>query len=107
MIGEASEYLDAIDRRAQELSALAEGVPMAFSTRGHPCVDHIRVTRTGASFEVQVISHTCVSLPPAAFDDDPTLVFAEAWRDGETGGHMVLDAEAVAILTYGVEQEAP
>ena len=37
----------------------------------------------------------------------PTLVFAEAWRDGETGGHMVLDAEAVAILTYGVEQEAP
>ena len=75
VIGEASEYLDAIDRRAQELSALAEGVPMAFSTRGHPCVDHIRVTRTGASFEVQVISHTCVSLPPAAFDDDPHLGF--------------------------------
>ena len=63
VIGEAPEYLDAVDRRARELSALAEGVPMAFSTRGHPRVDHIRVTRSGATFELQVISHVGVSLP--------------------------------------------
>ena len=78
---------------------------MAFSTKCHPCVDHIRVTRSGASFRVQVVSLTCVSMPPAAFDEDPTLAFVEAWRGNETGGYFVLDAEAVAILTIAVERE--
>jgi hypothetical protein len=106
VIGEAAEYLDAIDQRARELSALAEGVPMALSTRGHTRVDHIRVIRSGASFQVQVVSHDGVSLPPYALDDDPTLSFTEAWQGDETGGHLVLDAEAVAILTYVVQVEA-
>jgi hypothetical protein len=102
----ADDYLQAIDARAQGLSALVQGALKVFVYLGNPRVDHIRVTRSGASFEVQVVSHVCVSLPPAGFDDDPTQAFTEAWRDGETGGHLVLDAEAVAILTYVVEVEA-
>lgn len=79
---------------------------MAFSTRGHPRVDHIRVTRSGATFELQVISHVGVSLPPYAFEEDSTQAFLERWREGETSGYFVLDAEAVAILTIAVEREA-
>jgi len=78
---------------------------MVFGYSGHPCVDHIRVTRSGACFEVQVVNHLGVSLPPGAFDDDPTQAFTEAWRDGETCGHLVLDAEAVAIMTIAIEGE--
>ncbi len=79
---------------------------MAFSTRGHPRVDHIRVTRSGVSFEVQVVSHDCVSLPPDAFEEDSTQAFLERWQEGETSGYFVLDAEAVAILTIAIEREA-
>jgi hypothetical protein len=68
-------------------------------------VDHVRVIRSGASFDVQVVSHYCVSLSPGAVDDDPTWALTTAWRADETGGHFVLDAEAVAILTIAIERE--
>jgi hypothetical protein len=76
-----------------------------FAYVGHPCVDHIRVIRSRARFEVQVVSRVGVSLPPTAFDEDPTLAFTEAWRGDEAGGYFLLDAEALAILTIAIERE--
>jgi hypothetical protein len=104
-IESAADYLKAIDGRAQDLSSFEEGVPKMFTYVGHPCVDHIRVTRSGFTFMVQVFNNVCVSLPPAALDRDPTQAFREAWRGDEADGYFMLDADAVAILTYAVERE--
>lgn len=103
--GAADDYLQAIDARALGLSAIVQGALKVFVYVGHPRVDHIRVTRSGATFMVQVVSHTCVSLPPAAFDGDPAMAFVDAWRTDETDGYLLLDAEAVAILTIAFERE--
>jgi len=102
----ADAYLQAIDARAKDLSAQEDAVARVFIYVDHPCVDHIRVMRNGVSFRVQVVGHgCCMSLPPAALDDDCTEAFTEAWRGDETGGYFVLDAEAVAILTIAIERE--
>jgi len=103
----ADDYLQAIDARALGLFALEDAGARVFVYLDHPCVDHIRVMRNGSRFRVQVVGHgRCMSLPPAAFDDDPTLAFTEAWRGEETGGFFALDAEAVAILTIAIERES-
>ena len=101
----ADDYLQAIDARALGLSDLGQGALQVFVYVGHPLVDHIRVTRSGAKFVIEVVSHIGLILPPVAVDDDPTLAFTEAWRGDEIGGYYVLSAEAVAILTIVIEQE--